>query len=116
VTCDDAWSSLDRVGLPQGYLIIGRELVPVDFETMAHELTDDMRRVGDDSVGRYRISTVFFGFALPSVDDDLLLFETAIFVEGNVVGMCRWATLDEAEAGHADAVEAARTQIGIELS
>jgi hypothetical protein len=59
------------------------------------------RRVKDDQIGAYWVSTVFLGVDHNYGDGPPLLFETMVFVEGKDVGTCvRYATWDEALAGH----------------
>jgi len=70
----------------------------------------ERRRVGDTTVGNYRISTVFLGldhgFSLDGEEHTPILFETMVFSYSNEVDKLhdlyqdRYATWDEAVVGH----------------
>lgn len=71
------------------------------------------RHVADETVEGYRVSTVFLG-----LDHGFrhrgtpVVFETMIFSpEGDAEGMDRYATWDEAEAGHARMRERLREEL-----
>jgi len=70
------------------------------------------------ALGRFHVSTIFLGFNHNFVDDGPpILFETAVFdrtggVNFRPIEMRRYATLDEALAGHEEVVgEVARLKI-----
>ena len=68
----------------------------------------DSRRVAETQVGDVWVSTIFMGLDHNySRQGPPILFETMAFVGGvsaDYVGFARYATWDEAERGHADAV------------
>jgi hypothetical protein len=93
------------------YGLSGHEVVEVDAAEWAALLEDhDARRVAFDRVGESEVSTVFVGVDL-RLDDRRgrgrppLVFETMVFgeSEGNP-WRGRYATWEEAEAGHREAV------------
>lgn len=96
------------------WLLVGRDLFSVDtIDEWLPLWSEDMRRVKLDEVSGWRVSTVFFGFAIR--DDQL--FETAIFdAEGSVVDLWRSGTLDDAENLHGLAVAFVKHQRSVELS
>lgn len=71
----------------------------------------DHWRVGNDIVNGYRVSTVFLAVNHQYGDGPPLLFETMIFEPGTYFDIyCeRYSTWAEAEAGHATAIEHAKT-------
>lgn len=68
-------------------------------------------RVGDDTVNQHRVSTVFLGLDHQYGDGPPLVFETMIFPAGSwsEVYCERYSTWAQAEAGHAKAIEHAKT-------
>jgi hypothetical protein len=64
------------------------------------------RHVGEDFVNGYRVSTVFLGLD-HGFDSDIQLFETMVFPEDSYaeVYCARYATWEEAEDGHRNAVD-----------
>ncbi len=64
-------------------------------------------KVGLDTVGDKRVSTVFLGLDHQYGDGPPLLFETMVFPKDSYSDLyCeRYSTYDEAEAGHAKAVQ-----------
>lgn len=69
-------------------------------------------RVGLDTVGGYKISTVFLGIDHAFDGGTPILFETMMFgPDGNVEGMGRSATYEIAEARHREVVERVRMVI-----
>ena len=79
-------------------------LVP-DIVTWARAFGKSDRHVCKDTIGDVEISTVFLGRDLSFGDGPLLLFETMIFGGELDESQWRYATWDEAETGHASAVE-----------
>ena len=64
----------------------------------------ECRRVALDEIGTYRVSTVFLGCNLGTHIGELRVFETAVF--GGVISIVkRYATWEEAEAGHKEVCE-----------
>lgn len=96
-----------------------------DLEQWGNWFETAERHVAETTIGRYWVSTVFLGvdhsYRLP--DDPPgppLLFETMTFHQGgNEVedddGFGRWSTWEEAEAGHARAVELAQARFDGEI-
>lgn len=82
-----------------------------DIMKWAQSLETTNRHVAHDHIGEVWVSTVFLGvdhnFML---DGPPLLFETMVFVNGRDAnfGFDRYATWEEAEAGHSAAVSLAR--------
>jgi hypothetical protein len=66
----------------------------------ARAFEDDMRRVAFDENGDIRVSTVFLGLDHNLYGDRPELFETMIFGGPHDEEQWRYATWDEAEAGH----------------
>lgn len=64
-------------------------------------------RVGLDMVNGYRISTVFLGYNQALFGGEEQLFETMVFLGDSWEDLCveRYATFDEAVAGHARIME-----------
>ena len=83
----------------------GREVVPVDDVLEAFG-TDRPHKVGDDHIGAVHVSTVFLRLNHGYTDDNPLWFETMIFGGEHDQWQDRYATYDEAEAGHHRVVEA----------
>lgn len=83
----------------------GHEVVACeDVLEWARWFENAQRHVADDTVEGYRVSTVFLG-----LDHGFrhrgppVVFETMIFTpDGEIEGMDRYCTWEEAEAGHAD--------------
>ena len=90
---------------PDGTIRSGVELIE-----WARWLETAKRHVGHDHLpGGVLVSTVFFGIDHNfGPDGPPLLFETMIFGGEHDQFQDRYATLDEAKAGHAKAVELAR--------
>jgi len=83
------------------YILKGHAPVPVELEVWARWYEKADRHVRDTARDDVRVSTVFL-----SIDQNFgrgppLLFETMLFVNGAEQGVERYATWDEAEAGHA---------------
>ena len=88
------------------YILDNRKAVPCDPDTWSRMLGDlDGRRVGYDTVGDARVSTVFLGLNHALPDDPPALFETMVFGGPLDEEMVRYATWEEAEAGHRAMVE-----------
>jgi len=88
----------------QKYILKKKELVPVDLMTWAKWFETAERHIGDDTINGVRISTVFLGLDHNWGDGPPLLFETMTF-GGKEEEQERYATYEEAEAGHKKFVE-----------
>lgn len=95
------------------YKLVDQEVIPVDDVIewgawMEETRENDGRRVGSDNVNGHWVSTVFLGVDHQYGDGPPLVFETMVFPsEENMREeyMERYSTLEEAEAGHARAVQ-----------
>jgi hypothetical protein len=89
------------------YFILDAERRPVAadratwWDWFRHETN---RRVGDDMVGPWRVSTVFVGTG----NVELCLFETQICRDGEPLLTLKWATWDEAAERHKGLIELLR--------
>jgi hypothetical protein len=97
-------------GFFRHYVLKGREPVRVDFfEFLRLAVERDgltVHLLGDD-VGEASVSTIFLGMDV-GLAARPLLFETMIFGGALDRSQWRYATYDEAEAGHAAAVQAVK--------
>jgi hypothetical protein len=95
-----------KMGVGDHYIIKGREIEKVDLMTWAEwfEENRDARRVALDSREGVEVSTVFLGldYNFAGIGPPIL-FETMIFGGDDDGFMQRYATYDEALAGHAEA-------------
>lgn len=83
------------------YILVGHELVEEpDLLTWATWFEDADRQVADSIQGDVRVSTVFLGLD-HGWGGRAQLFETMVFVGDESQDCERYATWDEAEAGHA---------------
>jgi hypothetical protein len=83
------------------YILKGREAVRVNsLKEWAQAFDEKNRHVGSDMVGDLRISTVFLGLDHGFGTDVPVLFETMVFGGKLDQEQIRYATYDEAEAGH----------------
>jgi hypothetical protein len=94
------------------YILDGRTPVPCeDLFTWGKWLqTTDQRRVAFTTTRTAEVSTVFLGLNHQYGSGPPLLFETMIFGGTHDGYSDRYATWDEAEAGHARAVTLAETE------
>lgn len=63
----------------------------------------DRRRIACTKVGPWYVDTVFLGINQGGTDEDPILFESAVFCEGDGyrhTEICRYRTLDDAKKGH----------------
>lgn len=81
----------DRDGAPISLLEWGQKL-------------EHNRQVADTTVGSVRVSTVWLGLNHNWGDGPPLIFETMVFEGPDDGWLDRYATLEEAEAGHAEVV------------
>jgi len=109
------------------YILRGKEVVAISSaREWGSWFATAERHVGDDEIGPLRVSTVFLGIDHNFWDDDgpPIVFETMIFgppedveifgrrrVMRPDLDMQRYATWDEAEAGHRVACEIARQMV-----
>jgi len=92
------------------YILIGREAVPCDdLYKWAAWFERGNRRVAETSIGDVRVSTVFLGMD-HGWGDRVMLFETMIFGGEHDQEEWRYATFDEAEAGHTIAVNLVKSE------
>lgn len=110
---------------PQHYVLLpDHSIQAVDLMTWAVWFEEiDNRRVLEDQVAEFWISTVFLGLDHSfGITGPPILFETMVFDRAHTVSLfgrersaavdrytCRYATWDEAVAGHADAVAMVRS-------
>lgn len=97
------------------FILAGRETFPVsDYMQWAVQFEDSAkRRVAQDEVNGARVSTVFLGLNHQFGDGPPLLFETMIFGGWHDQYQDRYATWDEAEIGHAQALRMVRMWNGV---
>lgn len=80
----------------------GHTVVPVgDFMEWAEWFDKADRRIKQETVGKYFVSTVFLGLDHQFGGGAPLLFETMVFAEGESVDCERCSTWEEAEIQHA---------------
>ena len=101
------------------YILKDQKPVKADLLTWANWFEDiDSRRVAQDIINNYRVSTVFLGLCYTFTadhkePDECLLFETMIFPENSGSSVYaekyqeRYTTWDEAIGGHKRAIELA---------
>lgn len=83
------------------YILDGRTPRPVDLLTWARWVGTANRTVAKDDVNGVTVSTIFLGIDHGwGADDRPLLFETMVFGGQHDQEMERYATWEEAEAGH----------------
>lgn len=98
------------------FILDGKRAVPCnDLDLWASALEksykDGSRRVGDDTVGDVRVSTVFLGIDHNHWrEGEPLLFETMVFGGALDGAQERCSTWEQAEAQHAGFVARARAQ------
>lgn len=99
-------------GAPTHYLLIDRRPVqvhPDDWWDWFRKIEN--RRVGEDQVGPFRVSTVFIGLNA-GIEDPPLLFETEAYdSDGASMLRCHCATWEEAEVQHTVVVEEVRKRM-----
>lgn len=82
------------------YILVGHQpVVCRDLLTWARWFETADRQVRDSFQGDVRVSTVFLGLD-HGWGDTPALFETMVFINGDGGDMERYATWEEAEAGH----------------
>ena len=94
---------------PRYYILVDRLPVAADHDTWMRWFETSDRQIGDDKIGKTRVSTVFLG-----IDHNFygssgpVLFQTLIFDGPFADEMWRYSTYAEAERGHQEAVMQAR--------
>jgi hypothetical protein len=94
---------------PMNYVLLEGGVVQEEPDPLkwAKWFEDAVRVCGHSYVGDYWISTVFLGIdhGIGTEGSDAILFETMVFTGVSEVKDClRWATYDEAMAGHKEIV------------
>ena len=94
------------------YILEGKTVVECsDLLTWARWFEDADRGVAKDIINDVKVSTVFLGLNHSFTEDGPpILFETMIFGGKFDDELWRYATWEEAEAGHAKAVEKVRNE------
>lgn len=88
------------------YILEGKKAVPCDdLQKWGERFETTRRHVGDTTVGDVRISTVFLGLDHSWGGGRPLIFETMIFGGAYDDYQERYSTWEEAERGHAQAVQ-----------
>lgn len=94
---------------PDYYILIDRLPVAVDVLTWGNWFRDiEQRRIGDDKFNGVRVSTVFLGLNHNFGSGEPVLFETMIFGGPLDNETWRYATYDQAERGHQEALTQAQ--------
>lgn len=86
------------------YTLKERQAVPCPVDEWARE-QDDMasRRVAETVIGDTEVLTAFVGIDMSlGTSARPVVFETTVFEDGEMIGHRRYATWEEAEAGHQD--------------
>ena len=87
-------------------ILKGHDVVPTnDLIEWARWFETADRKVAKDVIGQVRVSTVFIGLDHSFGEGPPLYFETLVFGGPLADKMDRYATWDEAEAGHKKMVE-----------
>lgn len=95
------------------YRLIGKNPVPChDVVEWASYGQNSHCHVNDTTIGQFRVSTIFLGVNHNLFGNKPILFETATFHKSSLVDIERYETWDEAEEGHARAVERLKTLKG----
>jgi hypothetical protein len=89
----------------RNYILRGKEpVIENDIGKWALSFGRDNREVAKTNIGKVLVSTMFLGIDHSFGDGPPMLFETMIFGGRHSEEQWRYATWDEAEAGHARAV------------
>ncbi len=91
------------------YILDGRTPVPADLLKWARWFETADRQVAHDLIGDISVSTIFVGLDISPTGGPPLVFETMIFGGGLSHSEWRYATWEEAEAGHREALALAHT-------
>lgn len=85
---------------------------PLDFEQwiLLHE-DDTYCVIGRDEVGDVLVSTVWLGYPSPNTLFETMVFWVSTHTNGDLPQV-KWATLEEAQAGHKAMVEQQREAAG----
>ena len=88
-----------------------RQPVEADLMTWARSFENGRRHIGKDEIGDVLVSTVFLGIDHSFGGGPPILFETMVFGGPLDQEQVRYATLDEAEVGHAAMLERVRAGV-----
>lgn len=84
-----------------------------DFSAWGTWRRNARRHLGDDTIAGVRVSTVFLAFDHQFGNGPPLLYETMVFgAPDGDERQCRYATREEALAGHAEALAEVRELVG----
>jgi len=96
------------------YAVLDKDhnVVPLDIDDREAAMREwgrffedtENRRVGVDEIGDVRVSTVFLGLNHAFFSEEPLWFETMVFGGDHDQDMERYATWEQAEAGHREVV------------
>jgi len=91
---------------PRYYILIDRLPVAVDVLTWAEWWAANLKacRIGEDQIGKVRVSTVFLGLDHNFQGGEPVLFETMIFGGPLDSSQWRYRTYADAERGHQEAL------------
>ena len=96
----------------QKYILKGKKIIPVDLLIWAKYFETENRHIGNDSIGRTRVSTVFLGIDYNfSPKGKPLLFETMIFGGKHDQYQERYSTYKEAKEGHKRALKLVKESV-----
>lgn len=85
----------------------GRPIDVMEWAKLSEDI--DYKRIVKETVGEYEISTIWLGVDHGSGGGPPMIFETAVFADTDEETITlRYATLEEAQAGHAEQVAKAR--------
>lgn len=89
------------------YVLRGREAIPAPMETWARDFEKTERRIKQEYVGRFWISTVFLGLDHQWKDGGPpLIYETMVFAHSwEEEETHRYSTYDQALSGHVKIVK-----------
>ena len=97
------------------YLLVNKKVIPcIDLMEWARWMEDNQEacRIALDEIGTTRISTVFLGLDFACITGGRRrIFETMTFEDGEPGDQWRYATYDEAIAGHNAAVDRVRKEV-----
>jgi hypothetical protein len=98
---------------PRYYILVDRLPVTVGHDTWMRWFETSDRQIGDDKIGKTRVSTRILGHGSQFLwCSGPVLFQTLIFDGPFADEMRRYATYAEAERGHQEAVMQARIVAG----
>lgn len=96
------------------FILDGTKLVPVYDLIEWATWIETNSTIATDEIGKVKVSTTFFGLDIGHVFGRPQLFETMVFGGGaDPYAYGRYATYDEAIAGHADALNLVRSNLNL---